>query len=68
MSDLSRYRASWKKGYGYVYDPDGPWVEWRHVEDLQQQHNDLRKRFNELREYIANFCKLQRDKKEVNEP
>lgn len=30
LSKLSKYRAGWRPA-GMVYDPDGPFVEWRHI-------------------------------------
>lgn len=55
MKDIRRFRCGWKKGYGMVYMPDGPFVEWQYVEPILQERRDLLKRFNELKRYLTKF-------------
>jgi len=34
---VHRYRCKLVRGKGFIYDPDGPFVEWRYVEALLER-------------------------------
>jgi hypothetical protein len=42
MDEKDIPRISWTKDKGHYYDSDGPFVEWRHVEDLLKQLAEAR--------------------------